>query len=101
MPRTREEPTVLRVSSESDPRSVTEAILGEANNYGYVDIEIIGAGALNQAIKATVIARESNPCLYLDLIFIPAFFSTEISGRELTGIRLLIQFSLRSSLNTI
>ena len=47
----------LKVSSKSNPNSVAGALTNVFRDKGTVEIQAIGAGALNQAIKAIAIAR--------------------------------------------
>ena len=47
----------LKVSAKSNPNSVAAALAGTINEKGSVEIRAIGAGALNQAIKAVAIAE--------------------------------------------
>ena len=42
---------VLKVSSRSNPNSVAGALAGVVRQMGSVEVQVIGAGALNQAIK--------------------------------------------------
>ena len=81
----------LKVSSKSSPNSVAgalAAIIKEKNN---VEIQAIGAGAINQAIKAIAIARGFVAPSGKDVICIPAFANIEIEGEERTAIKLIIQ----------
>ena len=48
---------VLRISTKSNPNSVAGAIAGLIKEKGKAEMQAIGAGALNQAIKAVAIAR--------------------------------------------
>ena len=48
---------VLKVSSRSSPNSVAGALAGVLRERGTAELQAIGAGALNQAIKAVAIAR--------------------------------------------
>ena len=65
------------------------AVLRES---GVTEIQVIGAGALNQAVKAIAIARGFVAPSGLDLIFVPAFVDIEIDGEERTAIKLLIKY---------
>ena len=82
---------VLRVSSKSNPNSVAGAIAGVLREKGAVGIQVIGAGALNQAVKAIAIARGFVAPSGLNLMFVPAFVDVLIDGEERTAIKLLIQ----------
>ena len=82
---------VLKVSSKSNPNSVAGALAGVIREQGAVEIQTVGAGALNQAIKAIAIARGFVAPSGMDLTCIPAFADIEINGEERTAIRLLIE----------
>lgn len=49
---------VLKVSAKSNPNSVAGAIAGIVRKDGGVEMQVIGAGALNQSIKAVAIAED-------------------------------------------
>lgn len=82
---------VLKVSSKSNPNSVAGALAGIVREQGAVEVQTVGAGALNQAIKAVAIARGFLAPSGLELTCIPAFADIEINGEERTAIRLLIE----------
>lgn len=82
---------VLKVSSKSSPNSVAGALAGVIRENGSAELQVIGAGALNQAIKAIAIARGFVAPSGLDLICIPAFAEIKINGEERTAIKLLIE----------
>lgn len=82
---------VLKVSSKSSPNSVAGALAGVLRENGSCELQVIGAGALNQAIKAIAIARGFVAPIGVDLVCIPSFAEIKIDGEERTGIRLLIQ----------
>ena len=82
---------ILKVSSKSNPNSVAGAITGMIKEYGKVEIQAIGAGALNQAIKAVAIARGFVAPVGIDLICIPAFAEVEVEGMNRTGIKLIVK----------
>lgn len=48
---------ILKVSSRSVPNSVAGAVSGVIRDSGAVEVQAVGAGAANQAIKAIAIAR--------------------------------------------
>lgn len=81
---------VLKVSSRSNPNSVAGALAGVVREKGYVEIQGIGAGAINQAIKAVAIARGFVAPSGIDLVCIPAFADIMIDGQERTAIKLII-----------
>ncbi len=82
---------VLKVSSKSTPNSVAGALAGVMRDSGSAEIQAVGAGALNQAIKAVAIARGFVAPSGMDLICIPAFTDVLIDGEERTAIKLIIQ----------
>ncbi len=82
---------ILKVSSKSNPNSVAGALAGVIREKGKAEIQAIGAGALNQSVKAVAIARGFVAPSGVDLICIPAFTDIEIDGEERTAIKLLVQ----------
>lgn len=82
---------ILKVSGKSNPNSVAGAIAGMIKEYGKVELQAVGAGALNQAIKGIAIARGFVAPGGIDLICIPAFAEVEIEGQDRTGIKLIVK----------
>ena len=82
---------ILKVSSKSNPNSVAGALANIFREKGFVEIQAIGAGALNQAIKAVAIARGFVAPSGKNLICIPAFQDVDIDGEERTAIKLIIE----------
>ncbi len=81
---------VLKVSSKSNPNSVAGALSAVLRESGKAEIQVIGAGALNQAVKAVAIARGFVAPGGMDLVVVPAFTDLKIDGEERTAIRLLV-----------
>lgn len=81
---------VLKVSTKSNPSAVAGALAGVMRESKGAEIQAIGAGALNQAVKAVAIARGFMAPSGLDLVCTPAFAEVEIDGEERTAIRLFI-----------
>ena len=81
----------LKVSSKSNPNSVAGALAGVIRESGRAEIQAIGAGALNQSIKAIAIARGFLAPSGTDIVCIPSFSDVEINGEERTAIRLVIE----------
>ena len=79
---------VLKVSSKSNPNSVAGAVAGVVRERGTVEIQVVGAGALNQAVKALAIARGYVTDSGIDLVCVPTFADIEIDGERRTAIRL-------------
>ena len=82
---------VLKVSSKSNPNSVAGALAGVLREHGTAEVQAIGAGALNQAVKAVAIARGFVAPGGVDLICIPAFTDILINGEERTAIKLIVE----------
>ena len=81
----------LKVSSKSNPSSVAGALANVFREKGNVEIQAVGAGALNQAIKAVAIARGFMAPSGKNLVCIPAFADITIDGEERTSIKLIIE----------
>ena len=82
---------VLKVSVRSNPNSVAGALAGVLREKGDAEIQAIGAGALNQAIKAVAIARGFVAPGGVDLVCVPAFTDIHIEGEERTAIKLIVE----------
>jgi stage V sporulation protein S len=82
---------VLKVSATSKPVAVAGAIAGVIRSDGKVELQAIGAGAINQAVKAIAIARGYVAPAGTELVCIPSFIDISIDGEERTGIRLLVE----------
>ncbi len=82
---------VLKVSSHSSPNSVAGAIAGILRESNEVEVQAVGAGAANQAIKAIAIARGYLAPIGIDLICIPSFANITIDGDERTALRLVCE----------
>jgi stage V sporulation protein S len=82
---------LLKVSARSSPNSVAGAIAGILRERGHVDVQVIGAGALNQAVKAVAIARSFTADDGIDAVCIPAFRDIDIDGQGRTAICLTIE----------
>ena len=82
---------ILKVSSKSNPSKVAGAIANVFRDNGCVEIQTIGAGSLNQAIKSICIARGFLAPSGQNLIVIPAFSDILINGEEKTAIKLIVE----------
>jgi stage V sporulation protein S len=82
---------VLKVASKSNPTSVAGALAGVIREEGKVELQAIGAGAINQSVKAIAISRGYVAPSGIDLICVPAFVDIEIDGEERTAIKFIIQ----------
>ena len=82
---------VLKISAKSNPNSVAGAIAGLVKESNKAEMQAIGAGALNQAIKAVAIARGFVAPSGINLVCIPAFTEVDVEGENRTGIKLIIR----------
>jgi len=70
---------------------VAGALANVFRSNGSVEIQAVGAGALNQAIKAVAIARGFLAPSGKNIVCIPAFTDISIDGEEKTAIKLIIE----------
>ena len=82
---------ILKVGSKSNPNSVAGALTNVFREKGSVEIQAIGAGALNQAIKSIAIARGFIAPSGKNIICIPAFTDIILNGEEKTAIKLIVE----------
>ncbi|MCJ7676379.1 MAG: stage V sporulation protein S [Anaerolineales bacterium] len=82
---------VIKVAAMSRTSAVAGAIAGVVREHKRAEIQAIGAGAVNQAVKATAIARGYLHEDGLDVICIPEFTTVEIEGKERTAVRLIVE----------
>ena len=89
----------LKVSTRSNPNSVAGAMAGAIRQAGGVEVQVVGAGALNQAIKAVAIARGYVAAAGIDLVCIPTFADILIDGERRTAIRLSVENRTRPAVS--
>ncbi|MFQ5408395.1 MAG: stage V sporulation protein S [Anaerolineales bacterium] len=82
---------IIKVSATSRTTAVAGAIAGVVREHGRAEVQAIGAGAVNQAIKAVVIARGYLEQDQLDLYCVPMFTDVTINGQERTAVRLAVE----------
>ncbi|MBM3258528.1 MAG: stage V sporulation protein S [Candidatus Sericytochromatia bacterium] len=82
---------MFKVSAKSNPSSVAGALAGALREKGRAEMQAIGAGAINQAVKAIAIARGYVAPAGMDLVCIPGFIDITIDGEERTAIKFLIE----------
>ncbi|MFW6082942.1 MAG: stage V sporulation protein S [Chloroflexota bacterium] len=82
---------IIKVASDSRSTAVAGAIAGVMREQDSVDVQAIGAGAVNQAVKATAIARGYLEMDGIDIVCIPSFVEVSIEGQERTAVRLHVQ----------
>ncbi|MGQ9492722.1 MAG: stage V sporulation protein S [Anaerolineae bacterium] len=82
---------ILKVSAKSRSTAVAGAIAGVIRESGYAEVQAIGAGAVNQAVKAVAIARGYLAEDGIDIICIPSFTEVTIGDQERTAIKFIVQ----------
>ena len=82
---------ILKVSSKSNPNSVAGALANILKERDTVEIQAIGAGAINQTVKAIAIARGFVAPLGIDLITIPAFATVVVEDQDRTGMKFIVK----------
>jgi len=83
-------PGILKVSAKSNPNAVAGALAAVLRERDTAELQAVGAGAINQAVKAIAIARAYLKTSNLELLCVPAFIDVEIGGKGRTGISLAI-----------
>jgi len=84
-------PEVLKVSADSKPKAVAGALAAVLRERGKVEMQAVGAGAVNQSVKAIAICRGFVAPNGIDVVAIPAFTKVIIEGEERTAIRFLVE----------
>ena len=82
---------ILKVSSQSQPKAVAGALAAVIKERSSAEIQAVGAGAVNQAVKAIAITRGFVAPSGLDLVAVPAFSEINIEGEDKTAIRFIVE----------
>lgn len=82
---------LIKVSSDSRSAAVAGAIAGTIREHQRAEIQAIGAGSVNQAIKALVLAKGYLKEEGIDIYFIPEFVDIEIGEKVRTAIKLVVE----------
>jgi stage V sporulation protein S len=82
---------MIKVSAQSRSTAVAGAIAGVMRERRYVEVQAIGASAVNQAIKAVAIARDYLALDGIPIVCIPEFVEVEIDGQERTAVKLIVE----------
>lgn len=82
---------ILKVSTKSNPNLVAGALVNILKEKENVEIHSIGAGALNQAIKAVAIARGFVAPSGKEIAIIPSFWEVTIEGQIKTAIKIVVK----------
>jgi len=84
--------TVLKVKNDSEVKKVAGAIAEMVREGKDVELQVIGAGAVNQAVKALIVARGFVSTNGFDLSAVPAFVELEIDGETRTGVKFIVKY---------
>lgn len=79
------------MSADSKPKAVAGAVAAVIRNEGSIELQAVGAGAVNQAIKAVAIARGFLAPNGINLVVIPAFVEIEINSEERTALKFIVE----------
>ena len=82
---------IIKASAGSRTSSVAGAIAGMVREHRRAEVQAIGAGAVNQAVKATAIARGYLLEDGIDVVCLPEFTTVDIEGNERTAVRLVVE----------
>jgi stage V sporulation protein S len=82
---------IIKVKATSRTAAVAGAIAGVVREHKRADVQAIGAGAVNQAVKALVLARGYLAEDGIDVICMPEFVDVDIDGKVRTAIKLVVE----------
>lgn len=82
---------IIKVSAKSRSTAVAGAIAAVIREHRYAEVQAIGAGAVNQAVKALAIARGYLQGDELDIVCTPYFTEVDIEGQERTAVRFIVE----------
>lgn len=82
---------ILKVSAQSQPKAVAGALAAVLREKESAEVQAVGAGAVNQAVKAIAITRGFVAPNGIDLVVIPAFSEIQIEGEERTAIKFIVE----------
>jgi len=82
---------IIKVKATSRTAAVAGAIAGVMREHKHAEVQAIGAGAVNQAIKAMVLARGYLAEDGMTVVFIPEFVDVDIEGKVRTAIKLTVE----------
>lgn len=82
---------VIKVSARSRTAAVAGAVAGVMREFSRAEVQAIGAGAVNQALKAIVIAKGYLAEEGVDIVCVPSFVEVSIDDQERTAIRIVVE----------
>lgn len=84
-------PDLIKVSARSRSTAVAGAIAGVIRQHRFAEVQAIGAGAVNQAVKALAIARGYLQRDNIDIVCTPYFTEVDIDGQDRTAVRFRVE----------
>ncbi len=82
---------IVKVSTRSQPKAVAGAVAGIIRSGESVEMQAVGAGAVNQAVKAAAVARVFLTDDGIDVVCIPRFLQISIDGEERMAIEISVE----------
>jgi stage V sporulation protein S len=82
---------VIKVSGTSRTSSVAGAIAGVMREHHHAEVQAIGASAINQAVKALVLARGYLEGDGIHIICIPEFVDVQIEDKVRTAVKFVVE----------
>lgn len=82
---------IIKVSARSRSTAVAGAIAGVIREHKYAEVQAIGAGAVNQAVKATAIARGYLQLDGIEVVCVPMLIEVMIDDQERTAVKLVVE----------
>ena len=82
---------IIKVSATSRTSAVAGAIAGVIREHNKAEVQAIGAGAVNQAVKAMILANGYLKEEGVHIGCIPEFVDVEIDDKVRTAIKLVIE----------
>ncbi len=82
---------MIKVSANSRTSAVAGAIAGVVREHKRAEVQAIGAGAVNQAVKALVLAKGYLEGDGIHVICVPEFVDVDIDGKVRTAIKLVVE----------
>ena len=81
---------IIKVSANSRTAAVAGAIAGVVREHKFAEVQSIGAGAVNQSVKAIILAKGYLANDGIDVVFVPEFVDVEIDDKVRTAIKLTV-----------
>jgi len=82
---------IIKVKAVSRTAAVAGAIAGVIREQKHAEVQAIGAGAVNQAVKALVLAKNFLSQEGIALVCIPEFVNIEIDDKVRTAIKFVVE----------